>query len=239
VTRIYSFALGNIWRWAQSENRNGLLRYLKNLDLSGVEFTFPTENALYAFRLSKENLSWLKTLPYVTIHAPFNLFFEENQDNILHQMDIISSLYDTIRAENVIIHPTRSNAIELLKHFSFKVSIENMPPKMHFDGIGLKKIFAAHPDFQFCLDVSHAYLWSKHETEKLINIFGERISQIHLSGTYRRKSHQSLLTVTDDFMHSIQCIKTLNVPLVIEEDFENKSIAIVKKELSFIRRLFG
>ena len=72
MTRIYSFALGNIWRWAQSENRNGLLRYAKNLDLSGVEITLPTESELCAFRLSKENLSWLKTLPYVTIHAPFD-----------------------------------------------------------------------------------------------------------------------------------------------------------------------
>ncbi len=89
------------------------------------------------------------------------------------------------------------------------------------------------------LDISHAYLRSKYETARLIREFGSRLSQIHLSGTYRRKSHQSLQSVSRDFLQTIEDIKHLEVPLVIEEDFKVKSIAGVKEELTFIRGLFN
>lgn len=237
--QILGFALGSVWRWAQSENRNGLLGPLKRLDIAGVELTFSDPEALQRFRLSKQNTEWLKSLPYVSIHAPFNLFSLEKKKDILAHLQIVSTLYRQTGAQNVVVHPTRSDSIKLLEEFDFSISIENMHPKDGFDIPALSSIFSTYPEYRLCLDVSHAYLWSPRETGHLIRTFRDRISQIHLSGTYRKKCHQSLTIVTKTFMESIKELKTLNVPLIVEEDFQTKNIEHVRKELRFIADLFS
>lgn len=89
-----------------------------------------------------------------------------------------------------------------------------------------------------CLDISHAYSWSKYETRKLIQAFKEKISQIHFSGSYRRKQHVSLRRVSNDFLFSIQPLKYSDVPIVIEKELVIKSIQYVRQELEYIKRLF-
>ena len=92
---------------------------------------------------------------------------------------------------------------------------------------------------KLCLDVSHAYTCSRHETRKLAQAFAGRISQIHFSGTYRRKSHRSLRKVSKAFMLSIQPIMELDVPIVIEEDMEVESMHYVHEEIAYCKSLFG
>ena len=240
MERIISFSLGNIWRWSASADRSKLIRYLKTLDISGVEIVFPTEQELNAFHLSRKDAQWLRGLEHTTIHAPFNLFLSKASENaILKQLNIISELYEEIRAKSVVFHPASRERLAPLADRNFHVAVENLPPRNQV-GIGkLQQIFDVYPYFSFCLDISHAYLWSKDETVRLIRAFGDRLSQIHLSGTYRRKSHQSLQTVSQDFLRTIGDIKHLDVPLVVEEDFKLINIAAVKEELTFIRGLFN
>ena len=49
MERVFSFALGNIWRWDTSTNRNVLIDYVRKLDVSGVELTFATKEELTRF----------------------------------------------------------------------------------------------------------------------------------------------------------------------------------------------
>jgi hypothetical protein len=71
----------------------------------------------------------------------------------------------------------------------------------------------------------------------LIKAFKDRISQIHFSGTYRKRDHQSLRGVSKEFLLSIQPMKNLEVPLVMEEDIEPRSFQYVKEEFEYIRNL--
>lgn len=239
MKRICSFSLGNIWRWSKSTNRNVLIDYVKKLDISGVELLFNTKETLYSFVLSETNKQWLRNLDYVSIHAPFD-FFEETENEVLNQIRIISKLYDDIYAKNVIVHPNdyflRSDP---LKGLEVNLSVENLPRKSGVPISDLRKILNKCPQMKFCLDVSHAYTWSKNETDELVKAFKDRISQIHFSGTYRKKDHQSLKNVSKDFLRSIQPIKKLEVPIVIEEDIEVKSLKYVKEEIEYIRNLFN
>ena len=240
MARIFSFALGNIWRWTKSKNRNVLIKYAKILDIDGVELTFAKKEELYSFKLSKDNKSWLKGLDYVSIHAPFKLIREaKNEEEIIKQLDIISKLYDEIEAKNVIIHPLDLPEAEILKDYDFSILTENLPKRKNITISNLRKIFNKYPQIGLCLDVSHAYLWSKHETSKLVKAFKNKIMEIHLSGTYRRKDHQSLRKVSKDFLFSIQLIKKLNVPIVIEEDIEKRSLKFVKEEIEYIKSFFS
>jgi len=240
MKRVFSFALGNIRRWNTSTNRNILIDYVRKLDVSGVELTFATKEELYSFSLSKNNKHWLRGLDYVTIHAPFRLYKDsEDEKEVLKQINVISRMYHNINAKNVIIHPEDDLlSSQILKNCEFDVSTENLPRKNGVSISDLRKILHKYPQMRLCLDVSHAYSWSKFETGKLIKAFKDRISQIHFSGTYRKRDHQSLRDVSKAFLLSIQPIKKLEVPIVMEEDIETRSLEYVKEELEYVRKLF-
>jgi endonuclease IV len=240
MQRTFSFALGNIWRWNESKNRNALIDYIKDLDVSGVELTFATKEDLYSFKLSKKNKAWLNTLDYVSIHAPFWLFMDaENDEEVLNQLNTITKIYNQINAKNVIIHPEPELLqTNILEKFKIKFSIENLPRKNNVPFSFLKAILRKYPQIDLCLDVSHAYSWSKYETGKLIHFFQKRISQIHFSGSYRKKQHVSLRNVSENFLFSIQPIKHLDVPIVVEEDLKIKSLRYLRQELEYIKSLY-
>lgn len=239
MKRIFSFALGNVWSWTTSKNRNDLIKYAKRLDVSGVEITFAYKEEIYAFELSKSNRDWLRQLDYVTIHAPFGLIrAAENEKEVIKQLEGISKVYEDVNAKAVIIHPRDLPSPEILKNYDFKVLTENLVKKSRFTLNDLRKTLRKYPNIGLCLDVSHAYLWSKYETNNLIEAFKDKISQVHFSGTYRRRDHQSLRKVSKDFLESVQPIKSLDVPIVIEEDIKIKSLDNLVKEVEYIKSLF-
>jgi len=239
VRRLFSFALGSIWRWNTSTNRNILIDYIRNLDVSGVELTFATKEELYSFNLSRKNKHWLRTLDYVTIHAPFRLIKgSKDQKEVIKQLNDISRLYHDIDAKTVIIHPHDLLNSNIPKGFECDISTENLPRKSGVPISGLRKVVHQYPHIRLCLDVSHAYSWSRAETGTLTEVFKDRISQIHFSGTYRKRDHQSLRNVTKDFLLSIQPVKCLDIPIVIEEDIEPRSLGYVKKEIEYGKGLF-
>jgi len=238
MPRIISFALGNIWRWEKSKNRDDFIKYAKNLDIDGVELTFASKEELYAFKLSQSNEKFLKSLDYVTIHAPFDMDEENNEEEIIKQLYIVSDIYKEVNAKNVIIHPNYLPDKNILNRFSFKVSTENLRKKANITISDFKKIFKEYPKVGLCVDVSHAYSWSKQETENLIKSFSDRITQFHFSGAYRGKDHQSLRIVSKDFLSSVELLFKLKAPIVIEEDIKIKNEKFLKQEVEFIKKMF-
>ena len=240
VQRTFSFALGNIWRWDNSENRNALVDYVRDLDVNGIELTLANKKDLYSLRLSKKNILWLKTLNYVTIHAPFKLFRESgNEKDVSDQLETITKIYQLVGAKRVIIHPEPELIqSDILKKYPIQISIENLPRKYNLSLSFIKDILDKYPCMDMCLDASHAYSWSKYETYKLIQAFGKKLSQIHFSGSYRQKMHVSLRKVSKNFIFSIRPLKCLDVPIVIEEDLEIKSFQYLRQELEYIKNFF-
>ncbi|MCK4667275.1 hypothetical protein KAU33_11025 [Candidatus Dependentiae bacterium] len=233
------FALGTIWNWTKSKNRNALIDYAKNLKVDGIEITFATKEEVYAFDITNDNRNWLKSLKYVSIHAPFNLLRGSvDEKELIKQLDIIDDIYKDINAKNVVIHPTELPEPRILNKYKFKMSTENLPPVKIFTIVKLIDVFKKYPNMGFCLDVAHAYLWSKDKTKRLLKKFGNRLTQVHLSGTYRRRDHQSLRTVTSNFMKSIETVFALDVPIIIEETIKKKSMTLLHEEVKFIRDLF-
>lgn len=232
MERIFSFALGNLWTWDKNNEKNNILDYVRKLGVDNVELTAVPIGSL---KISEENRRWLKDLEYVSIH-PF-IKGAAGNDSIVKQMDLIYSIYDSVNAKQLIIHPKELPSKEILKMYDMKVSTENMPPKFHIEDSKLNSLITEY-DLGLCLDVSHAYRFSGAETKKLAEMYESRISQIHFSGTYRNKNHQSLRIVTQRFLDSIEPIKKLNVPIVIEEDIKEQNLDEVKEEIKYIKNLF-
>ncbi|MFH0740168.1 MAG: hypothetical protein V1819_03645 [bacterium] len=237
--RIISFALGNIWRWEKSKNRDDFIKYAKNLDIDGVELTFASIEELLAFKLSEENEKFLKSLSYVSIHAPFDLGEKDiSEKEMMEQLGVIDSIYKKVKAKNVIIHPHCLPNRKTLDRFNFKVSTENLRKKRNITILDFKKIFEKYPKVGLCVDVSHAYSWSKYETKNLVKLFGDRITQFHFSGSYRNKDHQTMRKVTKEFLASIEPMFKSKAPVVIEEDIRVKSEKFLKQEVEFIKEMF-
>ncbi|MDD4990449.1 MAG: hypothetical protein PHW31_04050 [Candidatus Pacebacteria bacterium] len=239
MPRIISFALGNVWRWEKSKNRNDFIKYAKGLGIGGVELTFASKEELYAFKLSSGNEKFLKGLEYVTIHAPFDFIGDiVSEEEQVKQLEIISKIYRRVGARNVIIHPHSLPDRKILDKFDFKVSIENLRKKRNITILDFKKIFEKYPKVGLCVDVSHAYSWSKQETEKLIKAFSGRITQFHFSGAHRGKDHQPLGIVSKDFLSSIELLFKSKAPVVIEEDIKIKSEKFLKEEIELVKKMF-
>lgn len=237
--RIIAFALGTIWKWEKSINRAGLLDYVMKLGVDGVELTLSKKEEVYAFNPNKRQLAWLHSLRYVSIHAPFKLVkAAKNENEVIRQLDKIQEIYDYVKAKTVIIHPTNIPRLELLKRYDFHISIENLPKKRHIPIDDMEKIIKRY-NSSLCLDVTHAYFWSKEESGRYVRRFKGKISEIHLSGNYNRHDHLSLRAVTRTFMKSIESIKLIDAPIIIEEGFDNKSLKFAKEEVALVRQLFG
>lgn len=235
MKRIFCFATGNLWKWAKTDNRGPLLNYIRKLDIEGVEITFAEINELNAFRVSKTNMEWLKTLDYVTIHAPFR------RPKGMSDTDYIAPvyrLYKKLGAQHIIIHPQDLPEYSVLRKYRMNVSTENMRPYKHISHSDLERILRTYRGMGLCIDVAHAYVHSKDETKKLVERFRDKITQVHLSGTYGKQDHRSLRIVTKRFMESIEPIRQLDVPIVIEESMKKKTIQYIKDEIAYCRSLF-
>lgn len=231
------FSTGNIWSW--SDSRAKLLDITRKLNVKGVELTFGSKEELLNFKLSKVNEKWLKSLEYVSIHAPFRLIKRyDKEEDIIIQLKKIEEIYKRTNAQNVIIHPGVLPSPKILNKFNMRFSTENMPKNRKVGVDNLKKIFKKYPKLGLCIDVTHSYLWSKYETRKLIENFNNRVTQFHLSATFRGVEHLSLKKASKDFLWSIKPLKTFGAPIIIEEDIRIKSLKYVKDEIKYVKSLF-
>lgn len=233
------FSTGTIWRWMKSGNRNELINYLRELNISAVELAVGSREELYSLRLSDENILWLRNLTHVSIHAPAFSRIDSSISEVKKQLKIIEDLSILLNIKSVVIHPADMPPPEVLSNYSFPVSIENIGPENYTTSDYLNEWLSMFPSLGLCLDLSHAALVSENEANKLVSLFGDRISHIHFSGINNGKDHQSLFNASPEFYRSIECVKDLKVPFIIEEDIEEYGIAYLKKELKLARKLSG
>lgn len=246
MSRKYVFALGNIWSWKTTKSLNPLIKYAKNmsehLNVEGIELTFRTKEELYSTRLTEENILWLQNLNYVSIHAPFGLTKEsQNEKEVEKQLNKIQRMYQIIDASMIVIYANQLPSKKQIKNMN--VSVDNLP-KRRRGKKGLDELLSERPDVGFCLDVSHAYRISKYETSRLVNKYRNRITQVHISGAYRGKDHLSIKQATGEFIRSLEPILSLDVPIIIEENhakqgIETGNFRAVAKEIKRIKKILG
>lgn len=240
MSRIFSFALGYLTEDINSSKTKSFLDYLKKIGFQGVEITFGSKERLYSFKLNDSLKQKLRQFQHITIHSPFELVREAESDKeVIKQLDLIFELYSAIRAKRVIIHPDNLPKPEILKNYKFNISTENLKKKRGISIKKLKKLLEKYPKIGFCLDTAHAFSWSKHEIRKLVENFGNKINQIHLSARHKGKDHQSLRGTNKDFLLSVSPIEKLNIPIIIEEEYKKINFKTLKKEIEYIKKILG
>jgi len=238
MKKMICFATGSIWRWA--ENRGELLSFIKKLHVQGVELTTGNISQFYKFRMSAKDISWLREMDRVSIHAPFRMKRDaRSPKEVENILEMLEKMYQKTKATLVIIHPLDLPPLEVLSNYSMAISTENLPKNRKITIRKLKNIMAKYPEMGFCLDVGHAYSWDRFMVGKLVDAFRDRITQVHLHGCYRKKDHLSLRNVSKTYIKSLEPIRSLNVPLVIEEDMIFRNLAKLCEEVEYVHRVFG
>jgi sugar phosphate isomerase/epimerase len=156
----------------------------------------------------------LSRYSHVSIHAPSASTADEERE--------IAALLAPWAADGwtIVVHPDVIRDFHPWAEFGAGLSIENMdvrkPCGRSTDE--LEAIFARLPDASFCFDIAHAWQFdpSMREAARLFDVFGDRLSHVHLSELDARSRHVRL---SDAGVRAFQPLASLispDVPVIIE-----------------------
>jgi endonuclease IV len=215
-----------------------VLELISKLDIEGVEYTY---GRVFKEREIKDSdLAFFNSLKHVSLHSPFSLSLKKiPQDEVNAGLNIILTDCKRVRAKQVVFHPGQVLPAEFFSRKEFVFLTENMHKKPQRDKNAFEAILNSHPDTELCLDVNHAYTWSKVECGEIVSKWRNRIAQVHFSNCYKRKRHLSFKKVSKEFLKSIEPIMDLNVPIIIEEEMQTSNLSEIKEEIKRIKDILG
>ena len=167
---------------------------------------------------------------YIALHAPPTTI-------TINTLELLQKAQDIFHFETIVIHPDEIENWEIFSRFDLPFAIENMDwtseRGKYVDS--LQNIFEKI-DAKMVLDVNHCYTNdpSLRLASEMTAEFGERISQIHLSGF--EIGHEMLCkTKQTEIMDAISDKK---LPIIIESFCE--TVDDVKNEFEYVKNyLFG
>lgn len=244
---------------------------------SSMEFWIETPdfwlNGLPADNL-KEIIAQHKKIRQITVHSPVLDINPCSVNPDIAEVSIQSAersikIAEEINAPIITIHPGRRTAkrppgerdkkrlcyyLQRVKNAQdkkkIKVAIENMQPKVNallYSTETLKEILENETWLYFTFDIAHAIQNSKKEAIKFVDLFFEKIENIHVSGTEGKKTH-TLPKNCDDANEVLNYLSDCgyNKHLTLEiEDLNFKShldskekITILNEQIEFMKNIF-
>jgi len=208
------------------------LQFFINCGCAAVEINFHHSDDA---PLLKKIMPFIQDFDYISLHAPGNLRYRLNEEtrSLLQKM---AHFYTKARAQLTVVHPDIVDNLEVFKEFPLNWAIENMDNEKNCfrDVADLRKFFAAHPDWNFVFDISHAVAndLSLSLASDMMAEFGRRVAEIHLSGhkIFHDPLHRTKQTKIMDCCHGF------DVPIIIESTFaEHDGFKAIQKEFDYIR----
>ena len=220
---------------------NERIEALQRFSPAGLELSFFHPKYLLDFEMSKDNLEYLQTLKFNSIHAPVWGIVYGNNKKCKETLKRVTELYKQINARNVVFHKDQIKDYSVITGCDFVASIENddwMKPKNTIEDI--KNILDNNKEFKLTFDFAHAIATSSDISE-YINYFKDRVIEIHISIIPDKESgiHAFLYKYDSEKMRRLmQPLKTVDAPLVLECEVPNaKEIELIEKEMEFFRKL--
>jgi len=224
-----------------SEDRNKMVRELQKFSLSGVELSFNQPRHLLTFDIDKDNLEYLQTLKFNSIHAPAkNIIYGDNKTckEVLRK---ISELYVKINAKNVVFHKNEIEDYSLIINSKFTSSIENDDWRKPKNGIEyIKNLLDEHRELKLTFDFAHAMTVSPVDISEYLDYFKGRLAEIHISIINQEtKRHDFMYKNNSEKLKDLtQLLKVASVPLVLEcAVLDFKDIDSLKREIEYIKKI--
>jgi hypothetical protein len=241
MNNLICISTGAVYKF--SEDMNEKIKMLRGFSPVGIEICFADSQHLIDFKISEENLSYLKSLKWVSIHAPWlGVRYGRNRrtDEVVKSMRYLS---DLINAKNVVFHGNFADDFSFFKNCDFVYSIENSDWRYFFHTVSeMKELFANNDDYKFTFDFAHALTVDPLDAHIYIEKFKDRLIQIHFSYLSRELSDHWFLHKHDnkEMQELLECLKPLSVPIVLECVATDESeLSLIKKEMEYAREIFG
>jgi len=231
------FATGNLWRLI---GKKDIFEIISQLNIDGIELTLGKN--FNERVLTETNQEICKKYSQNSIHSPFGYSLKYiSEKEVFDGLKILQEYSKLTNSKYVIVHPVQTFPKDYFQKASLDFLTENLNPKKGKDRprLGFEVALNNDPSIGLCLDVSHAYDWSVNETEYIVSKWKHKIKQVHFSNNRYHKDHLSFEKVGKSFIKSIEPLKDLNVPIVLEEDMEFSTVKEIKEELERVRKILG
>lgn len=235
--RAFCFATGNLWRLI---GKKDIVSLISSLNIDGVEWSFGKN--FDERLLIEKDINLLKQFDFNSVHSPF-LFSKKyfSKTELTNGLKLMENYSQLLHSKNVVIHPVQVFPENFFDTSKLTFLSENLNPKKgkKRSKNGFEIVLNKFPEWGLCLDVSHAYDWSVEETERIVKKWKHRIKQIHFSNNRYHKDHLPFTKVSKDFLKSIEPLRELNVPFILEEDMPFSSLNEIKQEVKRARVILG
>jgi len=237
MKNLISISTGFLYKFTR--DRNWMINAIKAFSPDGVEVSFARPGPLLDFKISDSNLKYLKSLKYVSIHAPWkDISYGDNQKS----KDIINAikrLYDLIGAKNVVFHQDKIEDPSFITNSGMVVSTENMGWNEKPNTIEeSEKFLNENPNVKFVLDFAHALTISHDEIPLYLDKFRDKLMEIHISYKDREPKDHWFLHKHDSpkMRELLNKLKGFDVPLVLEcVALDESEVSLIKKEIDYFK----
>ncbi len=230
---IIGLSSGNFYRIFSQEKEDFLVEDISRIrekEYRAIEINVLSTDLL-DFLLTRE--IEFSPFSYISLHCP-EIFNNKEGEKTMEKISLFTEKY---RIDNLVFHTDKLKELKILKKFSYlPISLENMDSEKK-EGKTVQefqKIFREY-DFGLTLDLQHCYTNDRSMKNALEfqKLFGERITEYHLSGFDRNFNHYPLFKTEQNII--IRSLLKKDIPIIIESTFDDYNDD--KKEVDYIKSL--
>jgi hypothetical protein len=188
----------------------------------------------------------VSAVPHLDLHAYRHVSVHAPSAFAAHQERAIAAALLPVarRGWLVVLHPDAIHDVRAWAPFGDRLCIENMDRRKPVGRTvaELMPVFARLPRASFCFDVAHACQCdpSMHEAARLLDAFGDRLAEVHLSELDAQSRHVRLSAAGVRACQRIADMIPPDVPVIIEAPVRPHEIALeLDASLAALVRLAG
>jgi len=202
------------------------------------------------YELSSIDKSDLSQFEYVSLHAPDDLIYDNNEET-LEILKKISENHARLNFDCVVIHPDAVADWSVFDVFDLPIAFENVDEWKDFgkSAQDIKKVFG-FGDYGMICDLTHAHTIdsSTKLARDLQKEFTERICHIHLSGYHcfggdSQKHYPLYLTKQRELLDAVILDRPIVIESVLPKCIEGDEVEYMKdslaKELGYVKGFFS
>lgn len=206
---IFGFSTGSL---AFGDFRLGI-KIVAGEATAAIELSALREEELQPLLDALDSLD-LDEFSYIAVHAPSRL-------NTLTEKSLSSKLQPVLeRHWPIVVHPDVISDFTLWRHFGELLCIENMDKRKNTGRTAseLTIYFDKLPEARMCFDIGHARQIdpTMFEAETILQAFGDRIQQIHLSLVNSSSIHEPLNFESILAYQRVAHLIPRNIPIILE-----------------------
>ena len=217
------------------------IKFIQHYSVDGIELLFAAPKDLMDFEFEEENLDYVKSLKFKSIHMPVRDAIYEDSLITKKVIDKATVIANQINADYLVFHPNTITDYSILD-WTLKNCVENLNSKECNKGFQtvheMKKVLEKHDGLGLVLDTCHM-LEAGVDPKEFLEL-KEYVKGIHLAVQWRQgeriRTH-GFLQENPEQLEQIKPLLKLDVPKIIESDFYPEKVPLIEKEIELIKSL--